>query len=138
MLITHKPHADSLIPILADRERLEAMWSLNTEQYLESYSNPPDCDWFSYDEGHPYKFHVSDCHIEKIEEGCVLRFSNGKHRTRWLLDHTDLELIPIGLRERSLDFARSERLLIRLLDKSDDIDIFWEPTYINFKKYHYR
>lgn len=134
MLITHKPHNKSLIPVLAYRDKIESMWQINEDQYLSKYDSPPCCGWFSFENGYPYIFHIADCIVIDISGQKAIKFWNGRHRTRWILDHTDLNLIPIGIREEYIELAISEGLINRNIDKNEQVAIYWEPTYIDFSK----
>jgi hypothetical protein len=123
--------------ILANRATLEILWRRNTEQYLHVYDSPPCSSWFGFDAGYPYIFHVSDCKIIERESGHLLKFNDGRHRTRWLLNNTNLVHIPIGLRREYLPLAMESNLLIKQVDPEEELKIHWDPTYIDFSKYVY-
>ena len=138
MLITYKPHNESPVPVLAYRNKIESLWQIDKNEYIATYEWPPCCDWSSFENGYPYAFHIADCIVIEIDGQPAIKFWNGRHRTRWLLDHTDLHLIPIGIREEYIELAIAEGLMDKVIDKNEQISIYWEPTYIDFSKRIYQ
>ena len=134
MLITRQPHNESLIPVLVYRERLEYLWELNNDPDIITWDEPPCCGWFSYSGDRPHVFHVADCIMTTTNGQNTIKFWNGRHRTRWLLNNTNLSQIPIGIRNDSIDIATSEELISRVLAKDDVVNICWYPPYIDFGK----
>ncbi len=70
--------------------------------------------------------------IFKIGRACIgtrngrycLYFSDGRHRTRWLIDsHTDIELVPLALDANSISRAIDIGLLSKPILEFDKIDL---------------
>ena len=70
------------VPILVHGALLEKQWR-RSDLYLESWERLPPCQWFYHDEvGKPIAFLAG---LACLGQDDTVGFTNGRHRTRWIL-----------------------------------------------------
>lgn len=86
------------VPAIVDANRLEAYWKKD-DGYLARWSGPPCRNWFLSDEaGARIGFFAGLVNLD----GEAIGFTNGRHRTRWLLG-LGLKSIPVCIEPGEID-----------------------------------
>jgi hypothetical protein len=82
------------MPVIVDRQLLEHYWRRDTD-YYPSFRWPPHSSWFPrFDGATPVSFRPGVAYFENGYDGkSKIHFSNGRHRTRWLIEKEVAEVV---------------------------------------------
>lgn len=86
---------DSLELVWIDAKVLDQMWALNTAYYLPVSYPEPKNEWFSHPDSTDdrYGIIVAVIGLETVSQRDSVCFTNGRHRTRWLMSCGFSEII---------------------------------------------
>jgi hypothetical protein len=81
--------------VWVDSKVLDKMWSLNTVYYIRDSNPEPKDEWFSHADSTDdrYGIVVPIISLETVEQCDSVCFTNGRHRTRWLIDSGFSEIV---------------------------------------------
>jgi hypothetical protein len=124
---------NSWIPAVVNTELLEKFWG-NDQDYYKSYTYPPHHKWFGFDENERANvFKIGVCYFSRFEiSEYKLQFSNGRHRTRWLLENNAQE-IPIAILDSCYEMAVESGLIVRKLKNRSTFELGFELTEIDYE-----
>ncbi len=116
--------------IIANRPRYEPAWVIaavfgglwrnNENLYVASWEGPPrELHWFEFRDGKPPAFKTADAYLERIDGRLTIGFVNGRHRTRWLMNHW--ANIPVGLEQSCFEEALRIGLAIRRVEPHEQL-----------------
>lgn len=113
--------------VMARAEPLIELWSRHSYQFHgfdHSHNDPqPWGRWFHlWEDGEPDMFEAAYCGLSDESTGLTLNFSNGRHRTRWLLD-AGWASVPIELRNSALKTAKKEGLIERTVSPEERVSL---------------
>lgn len=95
-------------PVLVAAAQLDILWRLDGGLYVPRWDGPPRDRWFSFDDrGEICAFQgaLASCGLGRIG------FTNGRHRTRWLLQ-SGMSAIPICVPFEEMDEWSAMGLLV--------------------------
>jgi hypothetical protein len=115
-------------PFWVDYKILDKLWSRHDLYYPSKGINELKFRFFWYrnidgillDE--PYFYFGRASVYEYPNNWTVLGFSDGRHRTRWMLD-LGLRRIPLALSSSSIELAKKELLIIDPIEKGATIEL---------------
>ena len=81
--------------VWVDSKILDKMWSLNSAYYIRVSNPEPKDEWFSHANSTDgrYGIIVPIISLETVEQRDSICFTNGRHRTRWLIDSGFSEIV---------------------------------------------
>lgn len=116
-------------------KELEKAWKRDHGYYLNKRWSGDRGGWFDFDDNEqpllvlPYA-HIQFCHpwgIGWLPKRPVLSFTNGRHRTRWMIQH-QASAIPLLFDKEDLQFHEAVRIgLVEVVEGRDTIDLHCEP-----------
>lgn len=111
------------VPIWVFSSKLEELWG-NDKIAIKKWEGDPDITWFNYDNNrNRIAFLTADMSLLVVEGKIKIYFTNGRHRTRWLLQQ-GFELIPVGINKESIQFAIKIGLAARIVESHEVINVF--------------
>lgn len=92
-------------------DRFEELFKVETQYYLDSWVGDPCARWFHYNNGVPISLVLGTCGIDFEENVYSIVFSNGRHRTRWLLNIFKT-MVPVSFEDNCYKIAEEIDLVI--------------------------
>jgi hypothetical protein len=144
--MTHQMPAMQRVKIEANRvsyrpywvhaERFEELWRRNpqTHLFVSAWRCEPDKSWFRHEWSRnslgtkAIAFQTADIYLEPRESIVTIGFTNGRHRTRWLLQ-SEADQIPVGIEEDDIPKAVEIGLAVRQVEKTDELVIAERTLY---------
>ncbi|WP_143613073.1 plasmid fertility inhibition factor family protein [Thiohalospira halophila] len=123
MKIEAEATRDYLIPYFVYSAKLEQLWRKDA-LYIRQWQGEPKSVWFrrSRPKKERVAFYVPHLNIELDTHGYAISFTNGRHRTRWLLQAGKKE-VPVGLEEGEIALADELGLLARTVRADDELQL---------------
>lgn len=110
-------------PYFVHVEAIDCLWRKGS-LFIDKWEGEPETSWFRWSFFKKNKkleaFLTSDAHIGQDDFGCFLHFTNGRHRTRWLLQ-MNKPIIPIGISENNILLAYELGIIFRKVSENDTL-----------------
>ncbi|MYM33712.1 hypothetical protein GTP38_05085 [Duganella sp. FT94W] len=110
--------------VWVDSKILEKMWSLNSAYYIRISNPEPKDEWFSHANSTDdrYGIIVPIISLETVEQRDSIFFTNGRHRTRWLIDSGFSEIV-VAMGSSQIPKAMSLGLVTRNVVDGDRLSL---------------
>ncbi len=116
---------DDIELVWADSTKLDDLWKMDPTDYIAAWKGEPRDIWFR-PRATRDAFLVPVLSIIFKDDLPSISFSNGKHRTRWLIGNMKCREIPIGVRSNMIDRGMAIGLILRRV--ADDEEILTNST----------
>ncbi len=119
-----------------DVKVFEQAWSFDDDYFMPSTNNHFNIGWFNVLRGmRPVLQFGRACFSSTGTDGSLnVKFSGGRHRTRWMIDYLKLKAIPLGLDAVDIDdvlpTGRKHGLIQRELLEGEVISLPYSHKYI--------
>ena len=122
-IIQYDIRRDDYIPVWVDAKLFDRLWS-NEELYVADWIGDPKIGWFTYDRAGEKKegIQIADVSLAIEEDKVSIGFTNGRHRTRWMLQH-GLKEIPIGVWEEQIAPGIKAGIISRMVTQNDRVNL---------------
>lgn len=99
-------------------DRFEEAWSKDMDYYKSGENNKLKASFFDLNQSY---FMCGRAYYYAEEDR--IRFSGGRHRSRWYIDTFKPILFPLGLSQRNIISAKKAGLVLREIASSETIDL---------------
>jgi hypothetical protein len=106
--------------VWADSTKLDDLWKLDPTDYIAVWEGEARDIWFRPRESRD-AFLVPVLSINFENDVPPISFSNGRHRTRWLISNMKSREIPIGVHSNMIDRGLATGLLLRRVADGEEI-----------------
>jgi hypothetical protein len=106
--------------VWVDSGCLDKMWSHNSDDYVAVWKGEPCPKWFLRG-GTNDAFIVPVLSVGTNHHEPDITFTDGRHRTRWLISNMGFKSIPIGIARDQIDYAKQIGLMIRPVNDGDEL-----------------
>ncbi len=110
-------------PYFVYTKTINALWRKDSF-FVEEWEGEPKTAWFRWSFSKKVRileaFYTADAHIVKDNFGYFLHFTNGRHRTRWLLQ-MNMPIIPIGISDDNILLAYELGVISKKVSANDTL-----------------